>query len=384
MSEASAPPLTNDDVQRNIADVITENMRKESGEEDGFSDGHEKLEFEIQSSRVMRILDILIDRTEMLFCLPAIMENTPILEEHLNQEQIDELKAAILTPEHDKIAEILNTISHSTLMEKISTFTDTISLEGHNILENLRELKKIAGWKMKMTSAREVIKEKMLHQMYKDNAKITVKVADLRRKYEMERKKTDAILAIKLHTIDKCRRDIEEKKRENREYINHQIFQSERNMRNISEMSNKNQQELQKQVKQLKELYENVLQRNLREEELLRERKLAVQDQLLGWIGKYDEDIGNRSKELMQLEAIIAEERGRLDLLKKRFLAQEVEYIRLMAQKEAEEKRIQEEKLLLFMLNHAAVNIQRWWRRILVRKKAKKGRKGKGKGKRKK
>lgn len=74
-----------------------------------------------------------------------------------------------------------------------------------------------------MTSAREIIKERMLHQMYKDNVKFTTKVADLRRKYEVERKKTDAILAIKLHTIDKCRREIEEKKRENKEYINHQM-----------------------------------------------------------------------------------------------------------------------------------------------------------------
>ncbi|XP_055716562.1 uncharacterized protein LOC129810249 isoform X1 [Phlebotomus papatasi] len=161
-------------------------------------------------------------------------------------------------------------------------------------------------------------------------------------------------------------------------------FQSERNMMNISEMSKKNQQELKRQVEQSRVFYKNLLQRNLHEEERLRERKQAIQDQLLGWIGKYDEDIGDRSKELMRLEAIIREERGRLDLLKRRFMSQEVEYIRLMAQKEAEEKRIQEEKLLLFMMNHAAVNIQRWWRRVLARKKSKKGRKGKGKGKRKK
>ncbi|XP_059619804.1 uncharacterized protein LOC132263829 [Phlebotomus argentipes] len=372
--------LDDDQIQKFISDVITETIAREQSQE-GWTDRHERLEFEIVSSRVIRVLDILIERTEMLLCLPAMMEHSVILEEHFSAEQIDHLKMAILTPNHAHVSELVNTISRSSVMEKIPQFRDTVSVEGNNILQNLRELRKIADWRMKMTSAREIIKERMLHQMYKDNAKFTMKVADLKRKYETERKKTDAVLAIKLHTIDKCRREIEEKKRENQEYINHQIFQSERNMMNISEMSRKNQQELRSKVEQSRTFYEDLLQRNLREEERLRERKQAVQDQLLAWIGKYDADIGDRSKELMQLEEVICGERGRLDLLKRRFMAQEVEYIRLMAQKEAEEKRIQEEKLLLFMMNHAAVTIQRWWRRVLARKKSKKGRKGKGKKK---
>lgn len=181
------------------------------------------MEFEILSARVIRVLDILIERMELLFCLPAIMEHPSQIDNHFSQEQIDFIKSTILNPEPNQISELLNIISHSGLVEKILNFRNNISIEANTILQNLGELRKIADWRMKMTSAREIIKERMLHQMYKDNVKFTTKVADLRRKYEVERKKTDAILAIKLHTIDKCRREIEEKKRENKEYINHQM-----------------------------------------------------------------------------------------------------------------------------------------------------------------
>ena len=57
-----------------------------------------------------------------------------------------------------------------------------------------------------------------------------------------------------------------------------------------------------------------------------------------------------------------------------------------MEEKEAEEKKILEEKLIVFVLNRAAKVIQRFWRKLLAKKKGKgkgkgKGKKGKGKKK---
>lgn len=112
--------------------------------------------------------------------------------------------------------------------------------------------------------------------------------------------------------------------------------------------------------------------------------RVAAQLALKSWLNQYDNDIGDRTKRLNELNAIYDKEQSCLDDLRSRFEIQEKEYFRLMAQKEAEEKQIQEEKLLLFLMNRAAICIQRAWRKVLAKKKLKKGKKGKGKGKKKK
>lgn len=59
---------------------------------------------------------------------------------------------------------------------------------------------------------------------------------------------------------------------------------------------------------------------------------------------------------------------------------QEVEYNAILQMREAEDKKLQEEKMILFMMNRAAKLIQKKWREYmhLKKKKAKgKGRKGK-------
>lgn len=61
------------------------------------------------------------------------------------------------------------------------------------------------------------------------------------------------------------------------------------------------------------------------------------------------------------------------------FKKQENEYFTLKREREAEEKRLQEERVLLFVMNRSAITIQRAWRRVLAKKKKqkKKGKKGK-------
>lgn len=49
-----------------------------------------------------------------------------------------------------------------------------------------------------------------------------------------------------------------------------------------------------------------------------------------------------------------------------------------MEEKEREECRVREEKLLLFIMNRAATIIQRAYRKLLAKRKKKKGKGGKG------
>lgn len=82
-----------------------------------------------------------------------------------------------------------------------------------------------------------------------------------------------------------------------------------------------------------------------------------------------------------ELKAIYDSDQAFLKNLEETCNAQEVEYITLMHQKEVEEKNMQEEKILLYMMNRAAKIIQRNWRMVLAKKRMKKG-KRRGKGKR--
>lgn len=104
-----------------------------------------------------------------------------------------------------------------------------------------------------------------------------------------------------------------------------------------------------------------------------------VQQQLKSWLSKYDTDIGERSAELDKLKRQQSVKSEELDIFNQEFIRQETEYKTLMREKILEEKRKQEEKLLLFMMNRSAITIQRAWRRVLAKKKKqkKKGKKGK-------
>lgn len=47
-----------------------------------------------------------------------------------------------------------------------------------------------------------------------------------------------------------------------------------------------------------------------------------------------------------------------------------------MEEKEEEERRVHQERLWMFMMNRAAKLIQKYWRAMVLRRKTKKGRKG--------
>lgn len=84
---------------------------------------------------------------------------------------------------------------------------------------------------------------------------------------------------------------------------------------------------------------------------------------------------------MKELNTIYSNEESFLRNLEDTCANQEKKYNFLMNQKEVEERRLQEERMLLFMMNRAARIIQRNWRLVMAKKRLKKGKRGKGKGK---
>lgn len=102
--------------------------------------------------------------------------------------------------------------------------------------------------------------------------------------------------------------------------------------------------------------------------------------QLQEFIQKYDQDIGARNHHLQECHQKLEQDKDTLAEWKAKYEAQEIIYNQILADKEMEETREREEKLLLFMMNRAAIIIQRAYRKILSKRKGKK-KKGKKGGK---
>lgn len=90
-----------------------------------------------------------------------------------------------------------------------------------------------------------------------------------------------------------------------------------------------------------------------------------------------------RSQKFRDCQKTLKQESKMLDDWKEKYKIQEVLYNKIQADKEAEEEKRREDRILIFMMNRVARIIQRNYRRLLAQRKAKKKGKGKkgGKGK---
>lgn len=95
-------------------------------------------------------------------------------------------------------------------------------------------------------------------------------------------------------------------------------------------------------------------------------------------IQKYDLDIGKYTKENHYLLDKLEKNIKQFNNFMIEFKNQEIHYYDVVTKKDTEEKLKQEEKLMLFMINRAAIIIQRSWHNYLQkRKKKSKGKKSK-------
>lgn len=109
--------------------------------------------------------------------------------------------------------------------------------------------------------------------------------------------------------------------------------------------------------------------------------RIKLQRQLEQCLHTYDENIDERSSELYRSEKLLRRESQVLEEWRQKLDAFNIIFNEIQAKKEAIEKKQREAKFLLYMMNHAARTIQRFYRALLTerKQKKKKGKKG-GKG----
>lgn len=112
--------------------------------------------------------------------------------------------------------------------------------------------------------------------------------------------------------------------------------------------------------------------------------RINLENDLKNFLQFYDTNIGECSFKLRNYKHTLRDETKTLTEWQEKYNIQDVLYNEIQANKEAEEEKRREERILLFMMNRVARIIQRQYRRILAQRKAKKRGKGKKGGKTKK
>ncbi|KAH9627931.1 hypothetical protein HF086_015375, partial [Spodoptera exigua] len=107
----------------------------------------------------------------------------------------------------------------------------------------------------------------------------------------------------------------------------------------------------------------------------LKKKMFKVETQLLSWLQKYDLEMSDKQVELDEFTQKHEEEVEKCQELEKQLAEQDIEYIPLMAEREAEYNQEMTEKMNKFLLDHAARVIQHAWREVLVNRAEKKKRK---------
>lgn len=104
----------------------------------------------------------------------------------------------------------------------------------------------------------------------------------------------------------------------------------------------------------------------------------ALEERIQNVLRKYDNEISARCHKLQKLGQTLDRNNRVLSRWQAKYAKQDKIYRQIVEEMEAEEIRIREEKMLLFMMNRSAVIIQRAFREIMSKKKSKKkkGKKG--------
>uniref|UniRef100_A0A336KMG9 Dynein regulatory complex protein 10 n=1 Tax=Culicoides sonorensis TaxID=179676 RepID=A0A336KMG9_CULSO len=351
----------------------------------------QKVEYNIHNHRVLQIFDNLIKCMGLIFCLADMLKNQDLITAYFDYHDKEEilmfcqmLMDDFIGVLHDgkalhslQLSKVFEKLIKSELRNEVPEYINYIPLESKDLYKNMKALKKLANNRLKLTAAKEMAKEKVLHKIYSSNIKNQEKINVLQEKIDQHELQFKDILLEKYAKVERLKREIGILKQENKDQIAKHIYESDKIMLNHCKESDNKQKNLRDSVETSNGKYQRTLDQNLRTEKQLRERKVKVTQQLQQWISKYDADVGIRTKVFEKLTKKLNEEEAAFKKwLEEDFDPQEKNYNFLMEEKEEEERRVHQEKLWMFMMNRAAKLIQKYWRAMVLRKKTKKGRKG--------
>uniref|UniRef100_A0A1B6EBG6 Dynein regulatory complex protein 10 n=1 Tax=Clastoptera arizonana TaxID=38151 RepID=A0A1B6EBG6_9HEMI len=365
------------------------------------------LEAAEHKKRLLNIIEDSIKKSELLLCLPSIIDNKSIL----NEDQIEYIQEIIhLIDDEDKSYASLQETNlpplNSTYVKKSITVdkmkmddifhiikliqsntetkhllsSDTLSEGAIDFINKLKQLYSCIAQRLLLSPCNEKVKKIELNQLYNKNERDKEEVIRLKEKLckkllekeeLIEQKKIE--IKKEQEKIDKvqkqCIENILKKREDTAKQVNWDMKNSEFRL-----------EELQNELKIAQHQRETQLKEYISSEKELRTKRFKMQSQLAAMLQKYDTDIGDRQAQSEEITAAFEEEKKQLTELQECFDLQEEKYELLMYEKEKYEQSVWEGKLYAIQCKIAARKIQRFFRSYLALSRAK-GKKGKGKGK---
>ncbi|XP_021938054.1 IQ domain-containing protein D isoform X2 [Zootermopsis nevadensis] len=410
-------------------------VEQEDNEENSVS--HVDLEVAIQAERIANILNHTICKTELVMCLPLLLQNDgELLRPHLMEEEISlvletcslymnesydhdlELSAPDTTEEWDNNSQKdtakgendCNQMSGDNAVFQQSKSPGITVVEGRqnpemcrviqllwnkqairNIAMELKteispvasifikHLKQLKAYTIKCLSTlpiNECVRERYLRHLWHHNEQVKAEISIVSAKLEEQNNDTQQKLMAKNLLINQHKAKIERLNKKCNEDMKKIVYDSECKMAMELKNSESRQETLMNEVRNLNIKMKSLLHIYLAQEKELRRKRLKAETQLISWLNKYDTDIGQKQAEYDEALAGFKEKKQQMQELKENFAAQQEVYERLMKEKADEEQTAMEQKIYVFICNRSAQQIQRYWRAYRARKLARrKGRK---------
>ncbi|XP_055594183.1 dynein regulatory complex protein 9-like [Uranotaenia lowii] len=364
----------------------------------------QKVEFNIQINRVTLILQEMSEMLEVLFCLPVICRDQPLLDKFFGAGDQDILKLLckyIRTKEDpssapevanladfqyhsNKLIEVVEMVSNKDLHKAIVSQVKNLPGIYRKFLSNIREFRKFTITKMKMTAQKDLAKEKILHRMWQTNERNMKEIDKIEQILRDKQASFQAEVEEKKAIIEKFHTEIKQLDEQSKAEINAYIEESDRKMFRYFERSDQRYETLQEDTNRRVKEYQAMLAEDLRVEKENRLQKAKLTQQLKLLLNKYDKDAGERTHELNALADTLRARQEELDEWKRTvFDPQEKRYFEAIEERRLDEIRAHQEQVRAFMMNRAAKVLQRAWRSVAERKRKQRGRRGgrRGKGK---
>ncbi|XP_044729477.1 dynein regulatory complex protein 10-like [Chrysoperla carnea] len=377
------------------------------------------LQLEIERSRIIDIINESVNNISIALCLDNFIQNAEVfIVPYFNKEELKIIFKGFLDREMREMVETKGISVHYddiSINKQIEDKDLTPLNEALNIFCKNPNIINLARSNFFGSKCKSASTEYGIFTAFSEMCDFFIDRLNIRA--DEERRESDYLVAIwdknekakmriaELHnTLKEKQAKYERLKKEKGEYIStheetirnktlrcqEEIIQNttiaERHMADDWHVSVEKQRELKELCKQIRNEMETLVANHVYIEKQSRAKRLKIEMQLLSWVKKYDDEMGERQDRYDVLLKQFEDEKYLLEEMTKKFEEQEQIYIELMREKREYLHKIWLEKVSHFIRTIAARHIQRWYRRILkataakkkaAQRAAKKGKKGK-------
>ncbi|XP_073956259.1 dynein regulatory complex protein 10-like [Choristoneura fumiferana] len=366
------------------------------------------LEALIQTERITKILDECVYKTRLAICLPELVkefntlssilssenmddlvfifeqyDNPLVSSSLLNMDAMEEIKAGEVTlknrlnPELGHLMYIMN--SYPALKPKVEEMIEEMKLQYQGKLPPALDYLVVLEWfrdlmvqQLSTSAAEELAAKFTTRRLEAHNAKLIDKIKEITETLTRENSVFEAKMAVKREKIESLESELSVLQVDAATKLKEKILDSERQMVLAGRAHAAKNDILQEEQAEIKRTHDNMLALNVKNEKKLRTRRFRVELQLQSWISKYDVEMMDKQAELDDFQQKYEEEIEKCKKLEEMIGAQNIEYIPLMAEREAEYQKEMMEKMEKFRMEHAARVLQGAWRRVLANRAEKK------------